>query len=89
MEFINRKTKILVKDETGRIIQVIPETDASAVLMDGTSLIDVIETLEDEKADKEHKHAIDDVDNLQNSLDEKNPLIDEISNAEVLALLET
>lgn len=89
MEFIKRKTKILVKDENGRIIQVIPETDASAVFMDGTSLIDVIETLEEEKADKEHRHIIDDVDNLQNSLDGKNPLIDEISNAEVLALLET
>jgi hypothetical protein len=89
MEFAKRTTKILIKDDSGRIVQVIPETDANAVYLDGNPLVEVIETLEEEKADKEHRHIIDDVDDLQTSLDEKNPLIDEISSEEVLALLET
>lgn len=89
MNFEKRSTKILVKDENGRIVQVIPETEASSVMMNGSPLTEVVEALDNAKADVEHNHAISDVYNLQNSLDEKNPLIDEISNEEVLALLET
>ena len=89
MEFIKRSTKILVKDDEGRIIQVIPETDASSVFLNDTALDRVIEDIENGKANTVHSHVINDVSHLQEALDEKNPLIDEISNAEVLALLET
>lgn len=89
MEYIKNRTKILVKDDNGRIVQVIPETEAASVLMGNETVADRIEELESGKADLSHSHAINDVLALQSVLDEKNPLIDEISNAEVLALLET
>ena len=89
MEYIKNRTKILVKDDNGRIVQVIPETEAASVLMGNGTVADRIEELESGKADLSHSHAINDILTLQSVLDEKNPLIDEISNAEVLALLES
>ena len=89
MEYIKNRTKILVKDDNGRIVQVIPETEAASVLMGNGTVADRIEELESGKADLSHSHAINDISDLQSVLDEKNPLIDEISNAEVLALLES
>lgn len=89
MEYIKNRTKILVKDDNGRIVQVIPETEAASVLMGNGTVADRIEELESGKADLSHSHAINDIPALQSVLDEKNPLIDEISNAEVLALLES
>ena len=89
MEYIKNRTKILVKDDNGRIVQVIPETEAASVLIGNGTVADRIEELENGKADLSHSHTINDIPTLQSVLDEKNPLIDEISNAEVLALLES
>lgn len=89
MEYIKKKSKILVKDDFGRIVQIIPETDSSAVTVDGDSLTNVLEQIENEKADVVHGHNISDISNLQASLDGKEPLITEISNEEILNLLDT
>lgn len=87
MEYIRNRTKILVKDDTGRIVQVIPETEATSVIMGDGTVADRIESLENEKADLNHSHVIDDVSTLQTVLDGKNPLIDEVSNEEILNLV--
>lgn len=87
MEYIKRSTKILVKDERGRIIQIIPETDAASINVDGDSLTDIVNDLRVTKANVEHGHEIADIQNLQNTLDGKNPLIGDVSNNEILALL--
>ena len=87
MEYIKNHTKILVKDDNGRIVQVIPETEASSVLMGNGTVADRIEELENEKADLNHSHAINDILTLQSVLDEKNPLIDEVSNEEILNIV--
>lgn len=87
MEYIKNHTKILVKDDNGRIVQVIPETEAASVLMGNGTVADRIEELESGKADLNHSHAINDVLTLQSVLDEKNPLIDEVSNEEILNIV--
>lgn len=87
MEYVKNHTKILVKDENGRIVQVIPETEASSVMMGEDTVADRIEDLESGKADTDHGHVIADVDSLQSALDGKNPLIDDVSNEDILNLL--
>ncbi len=87
MEYIKNRTKILVKDDNGRIVQVIPETEAASVLMGNGTVADRIEELESGKADLSHSHVINDVLTLQSALDEKNPLIDEVSNEEILNIV--
>lgn len=87
MEYVRNHTKILVKDGSGRIVQVIPETEAAFVMMGEDSVADRIEGLESGKAAVVHGHAISDVDSLQSALDGKNPLIDDVSTEEILNLL--
>ncbi len=42
MEYVKNRTKILVKDDNGRIVQVIPETEASSVMMGEDTVADRI-----------------------------------------------
>lgn len=89
MEFIKRHTKIMVKDDTGRIVQIIPETEAASVMVEGVPLSTVLSTISSGKADANHGHVIGDVTLLQTTLDDKHPLMDEIENEEILDLLNT
>ena len=79
----------MVKDDTGRIVQVIPETDATSVMVNGSSLASVLDSIESGKAAAVHSHVIGDVASLQSTLDDKHPLMDEIENEEILDLLNT
>ena len=89
MEFIKRRTKILVKDDTGRIVQIIPETEAASVMVEGVPLANVLNAIDSGKADVNHGHVIGDVTLLQSTLDDKHPLMDEIENEEILDLMNT
>lgn len=87
MEYIKKKTKILVKDDNGRIVQIIPETDSTSVLVNGEPLTDVLAQIDSGKANASHRHEISDIDELQTSLDGKEPLITEVSNEEIFNMI--
>ena len=88
MEYTKKVTKVLVKDVSGDLVQVIPETEAAAVKVDSeTTVSDAISSIQSGKANAVHQHSISDIDNLQTTLNGMAEAIDEISDAEILAVV--
>lgn len=88
MEYTKKMTKMLVKDANGNIVQAMPETDASVVSIAGdTTVSNAIASIQEGKADAVHQHSISDIDNLQNIINGMAEAIDEITNAEILAVV--
>lgn len=88
MEYTKKVTKMLVKTGDDTIVQAIPETDASAVTIEGDlNVSSAIASIQTGKADAVHQHSISEITNLQTVIDGMAEAIEEISDAEILAVV--